>query len=345
MVLLIGIVFAKLWNLSISISMENTQLGLNSIHQPLTNNYIKKECIYRPPETPKKFCPDPNVRYILYNNGKRQEIDYMQSDWLRQSIWDPNKEDIMIIHGYAGGDNTLPIVVLRDAYIDNGSYNVWMADWGELCQPPCYRAAVNNLRTVSRCTGELLASLRNAGLETNKLTCVGHSLGAHICGLISRYVNFRLHRIIALDPARLLVTTDIKLNSGDAKAVHILHTNAGHYGESDKSGHVDFCINGGKIQPFCETSNLDVQLCSHVWSICYMAESLHLGKAKKAEPCSRQCPAGPRPDLKLGKPIMMGQHTPLSASGSYCVQDNLNPPYCPTFLGDIGDKRCCLKNV
>lgn len=71
---------------------------------------------------------------------------------------------------------------------------------------------------------------------------------------MSRYVLFRLHRIIALDPARPLVTAAVRLSSGDASAVHVLHTNAGHYGESGRAGHVDFCINGGKIQPYCENS-------------------------------------------------------------------------------------------
>lgn len=77
-------------------------------------------------------------------------------------------------------------------------------------------------------------------------------LGAHICGQISKFVVFRMHRIIGLDPARPLISNNIKLSSGSAGAVHVLHTNAGHYGEGGRSGHVDFCINGGKVQPFCE---------------------------------------------------------------------------------------------
>ncbi|XP_019864600.1 phospholipase A1-like [Aethina tumida] len=339
-VLLLGLITGNF--VSKTVGLVNNQED-ESLHENRINS-TRKECIYRPPETNRDHCPDPDVKYILYNDGKRQVIDYTQTDWLRQSIWDPLKEDIMIVHGYAGGDDTLPIVVLRDAYIQNGSYNVWMVDWGALCEPPCYRAGVNNLRAVARCTGELLSSLRTAGLSTNKLSCVGHSLGAHICGMISRYVTFRLHRIIGLDPARPLVTPDLKLNSGDANAVHVLHTNAGHYGERDRGGHVDFCINGGRVQPFCESSDLDEQLCSHVWSICYMAESIHPGRARRAEPCSRRCPSGPRPGIRVGHPIMMGQYTPLYASGSYCVHDGDYPPYCPKFVGDIGDKRCCLKS-
>lgn len=129
-----------------------------------------------------------------------------------------------------------------------------MVDWGKLGQPPCYRAAVHNMRAVARCIGDLLMFLRSMGLKTDKMTCVGHSLGAHICGLISKYVLFRIHRIIGLDPARPLVPNSSRLDSGNAAAVHVLHTNAGHYGEAGKSGHVDFCINGGRIQPFCENS-------------------------------------------------------------------------------------------
>jgi phospholipase A1 protein A len=132
------------------------------------------------------------------------------------------------------------------------------------------------------------------------------------------------------------------LDSGNAAAVHIFHTNAGHYGESGKSGHVDFCINGGRIQPFCENTKIDEQLCSHVWAVCYLAESLFSDFVKKAEPCSRRCPTGPRPGHRIGIPIPMGQSTPLTASGSYCVHDNY-PPFCPTKAGGVGDKRCCLK--
>lgn len=35
-------------------------------------------------------------------------------DWLNDTEWDPSKENIILVHGYAGGDDTLPIVVLRD---------------------------------------------------------------------------------------------------------------------------------------------------------------------------------------------------------------------------------------
>lgn len=43
-----------------------------------------------------------------------KQLDINQADWLRNSGWDPEKENIFLVHGYAGGDDTLPISVLRD---------------------------------------------------------------------------------------------------------------------------------------------------------------------------------------------------------------------------------------
>lgn len=60
-----------------------------------------------------------------------------------------------------------------------------------------------------------------------------------------------------MDPARPLVRpgNNNKLDNGDANAVHVIHTNAGHYGEMGRVGHADFCVNGGRTQPFCEVTN------------------------------------------------------------------------------------------
>lgn len=119
-----------------------------------------------------------------------------------------------------------------------------------------------------------------------------------------------------------------------ADAVQVIHTNAGVYGESGKLGKVDFCLNGGKTQPFCENTTskyynnffklvsnknnfalifffiTEADLCSHVLSLCYMAESIDGSQAYRANPCSRRCPNGPRPTHRLGVPVLFGEHTP-----------------------------------
>lgn len=151
-------------------------------------------------------------------------------------------------------DNLIEAISNHLAYLRHGGYNVFVADWGPLANPPCYVAAVHNMKNVAKCLAESLTFLRDSGLKIDKTTCVGHSLGAHVCGLISNFLKFRAERIIGLDPARPLIKPGNmnRLDSGDAKAVHVFHTNAGYYGETGKVGHVDFCINGGKHQPYCQ---------------------------------------------------------------------------------------------
>lgn len=71
-----------------------------------------------------------------------------------------------------------------------------MVDWGVLCRPPCYVAAVHNLKPVAKCLAQAFSFLRKSGMPVQRTTCVGHSLGAHLCGLMANYLDFRIERII-----------------------------------------------------------------------------------------------------------------------------------------------------
>ncbi|XP_076760916.1 phospholipase A1 [Xylocopa sonorina] len=312
-----------------------------AIQNGIAAQYNRESCVWRRGND-RDSCPDPDVRVFLYANNRKRELDSRESDWLRQD-YEPTKENVLLIHGYAGGDDTLPISVLRDAYLRNGSYNVFLVDWGALCASPCYPAAVSNLRPVARCLAGTLTTLRNLGLPITRTTCVGHSLGAQICGIMANFLLFRMHRIIGLDPARPLMRPGYvnRLDSGDADFVEVIHTNAGYYGEGGRMGHVDFCVNGGKVQPFCD-GRPNYQLCSHVWVVCYMAQSIDGDDHESmAEPCSRRCPSGPRIAPRAGEYVAMGQHTPVGTRGSFCFTSK-HPPYCPKYRNGRGDDRCCV---
>lgn len=88
--------------------------------------------------------------------------------------------------------------LLFAAYINNGSFNVFFVDWGKLAEPPCYPASVHNMRPVARCLADVFTFLRASGLPIERTTCVGHSLGAHICGIMANFLLFRVHRIIGI---------------------------------------------------------------------------------------------------------------------------------------------------
>lgn len=53
---------------------------------------------------------------------------------------------------------------------------------------------VNNVPYISRCVGDYLNDLQNSGISVD--SCIGHSLGAIICGLLQDYLQFELKKII-----------------------------------------------------------------------------------------------------------------------------------------------------
>ena len=63
-----------------------------------------------------------------------------------------------------------------------------------------------------------------------KTFCVGHSLGAHVCGFMGRESDVQLDKIIGMDPAGPIFEKNFefdRLNSGSAKMVEAIHTNTG----------------------------------------------------------------------------------------------------------------------
>ncbi|XP_049834941.1 phospholipase A1 member A-like [Schistocerca gregaria] len=347
-------------------------LGLNS-----TDEFSFRDCVWRR-GSDRDACPDPDVHLYLYTSANASRVEVPQSrsalargEWLREAAGNGGggglggRQLMLLVHGYAGGDGLLPAVVLRDAYLRSGRFWVLVADWGALGRPPCYPAAVHNLRTAASCLARQLSALRQLG-GLAPAACVGHSLGAHLCGLLARQLRFRLPTIIGLDPARPLVRAALRLAQGDAGHVQTLHTNAGHYGElaTPRMAHVSVCVNGGRLQPFC-LDKTDPHLCSHVRSVCLLAETLQAEGARRAAPCGRRCvapasatasasgaaPAGrsahrPGSFLAATRPggLLFGHLAPPSASGSFCVSTpEGEEPFCPRFEGDAGDRRCCSR--
>lgn len=59
-----------------------------------------------------------------------------------------------------------------------------------------------------------------------------------------------------LDPARPLVENSApgtsRLTRDDADVVQVIQTNAGVLGQLSQSGSLNFCVNGGRDQPYCK---------------------------------------------------------------------------------------------
>lgn len=87
-----------------------------------------------------------------------------------------------------------------------------------------------------------------------------YSVGAHIAGLTSNFINSgKIGRITGLDPTIIFYMSNNRsrdLDPTDAHFVDIIHTAAGILGQWGPSGHADFYVNGGTSQPGCASNSI-----------------------------------------------------------------------------------------
>ena len=142
--------------------------------------------------------------------------------------------------------------------------------WGDVVG---YSSAAATTMVIGHALGKLTESIHEGSNNSNMKTfCVGHSLGAHVCGFTGKTKTNLLDGIFALDPAGPIFhgnSVEGRLDKGDAKFVKAMHMDAGELGIDDPVADVDVYVNSGRNQPrcFCEGGGLSEYLteaeCSH----------------------------------------------------------------------------------
>ncbi|XP_030755425.1 phospholipase A1-like [Sitophilus oryzae] len=246
----------------------------------------------------------------------------------------------IVIHGYGGLDLDPSTTSIIEAY-ENIGYNVITVDWKPLAEIPCYATAYLNTWHVAQCLSILVVSLMPLGINPKSIHVVGFSLGAHISGLagnnLQKVLGTSFSRITGLDPALPFFATlsnDWKLDKSDADFVDVIHTSAGTFGKVEATGHADFYVNGGVLQPAC-ISRRYPPLCSHIMAGLYFAESIKSsvegGNSFIAKPCENIV------QYFLGlcgnseKLAVMGENTYYLTRGSYFLETNDKAPYALGF--------------
>ncbi|XP_043950793.1 lipase member H isoform X4 [Drosophila biarmipes] len=225
----------------------------------------------------------------------------------------------LIVHGYLGSRTHGSIMPLRNAYTAQGFENVLVADWGPVANLdyPTSRLAV---KKVARVLAKLLEEfLQRHGINLEGVHIIGHSLGAHIAGLIGRYFNGTLGRVTGLDPALPLFSSrsDDSLHSNAAQFVDVIHTDYPLFGDIRPRGTVDFYPNFGLApQPGCE--NVDVVAAT-------IRCSLKAIKSRHVEDCLREKSQANNTDN--ADSVFMGENVSRSATLYYYLATNGAPPY------------------
>lgn len=82
------------------------------------------------------------------------------------------------------------------AFVRSNEFNLFLVDYSPVSRAPCYVSLVYNIRYIGRCLAKYMNVLHDAGLQPNTVTCIGHSMGAHICGQIKNSLKFHMKKVI-----------------------------------------------------------------------------------------------------------------------------------------------------
>ncbi|KAI5745707.1 hypothetical protein M8J76_013563 [Diaphorina citri] len=268
--------------------------------------------------------------YTRYNPQCKQILYVNDPDSILDSYFSSDKKTVVLVHGWLNAGNMSFSQTLKNSYLELHDYNIICVDWSNLASNRLYPLARWTIKYIGQHLADMLTTIeRTTGYDWCMFHLVGHSLGAHVCGIAGENIaHGKIGRITGLDPALPLFSSNItgRLDSTDATFVDIIHTCGGYLGYYQPCGHVDFYPNGGTfIQPGC---GWDIGTCSHTRSYMFFTESIRT----KIGFYARQCNSWS--DYKKGHckgsvedMILMGEHVNTSARGKYYLMTASSKPY------------------
>ncbi|XP_077493290.1 pancreatic triacylglycerol lipase-like [Amblyomma americanum] len=257
-----------------------------------------------------------NTTFLLFTRENPVIQEFLQPNvehLLRRTVFQPHRPTKIIVHGFM--DNIIVgkwLFDMKDRFLETMDCNVVVVDWrGGNVLP--YSQATANCRVVGAEIAFLVKMIeRVLGTSQSSFHCVGHSLGAQICGYAGARLQ-NLGRISGLDPAGPLfyrMHPDVRLDPSDANFVDVIHSDASlpyllleGFGVDQMVGHLDFYPNNGNNQPGCQKYNFRkfvdeggliegvrrLSSCDHIRSLDYYMESIT--RDMRCLPVAVSCPS------------------------------------------------------
>jgi hypothetical protein len=157
----------------------------------------------------------------------------------------PLCQSYLIVHGWQSGNSTWMVSMKSELFKNNSNINVFIVNWAfgsdittsNLNDMFGYETSIRYINTTVREVWEYMGYYVDSGWIAKTSTtigihCIGHSLGAHVCGLLgnlakSRTMGMKFQRITGLDPAGPCFDTyaaSNRLDKEDADYVSVIHT-------------------------------------------------------------------------------------------------------------------------
>ena len=125
----------------------------------------------------KFLSSDPSNRTSYFMNNIDEILSHKFSDF--------NRPTVMFCHGWTQNADSSMTKLITKAYLKRNSQNFLILDWGDYSNG-FYDVVRVEMSRMSRVFGKKISSLFDKGLNVKSFHCVGHSFGAHACGIIGR---------------------------------------------------------------------------------------------------------------------------------------------------------------
>lgn len=137
---------------------------------------------------------------ISRRSGSLNQSQYFVHDVtqiLRNQNFNAKKATVLYVHGWTQSPDAETSQLLINAYLKRGDYNILVLDWSDYSMG-LYSSAMIRISKISRIFGRALLRLFDKGLNSKSFHCVGHSFGAHACGIMGRelfQISNRKHKL------------------------------------------------------------------------------------------------------------------------------------------------------
>ncbi|XP_058130740.1 lipase member H-like [Anopheles ziemanni] len=282
----------------------------------------------------KRFVPQQDMIFRLFTRANPSQPQILQLNnpgSISGSNFNAAHPTRFTIHGWSNDGSHFMNADIRDAFLQQGDFNIITVDWGVGAIDPNYIAARNLVGPVGQTVSLFIDQLISAtGANPDNIYIIGFSLGAHVAGNAGKGQQGRINTIIALDPAGPLFALGQAdaVSPADGRYVETIMTNAGLLGINTPLGQANFYPNGGRTQPGCGTDLTGS--CAHDRAPRFYAESVAGGTPFRAMRCadhgqiiSGSCTSS-GPDANFGgQPSNYGR----GVTGVYSLETNADAPF------------------
>ena len=177
---------------NISVDFDSAIPGLGPLYQPGTPFYGKLM----------DDVVGKEIKFYVYEPGKKDPLVLDSLDDLNITLVEETREIVFLVHGWTASHDSDVIEKLAEAYVQQKYQGILVGvDWSSMSKRE-YEDSRGHVYGVGMRVGDQALKLLTKTNVFVKLACVGHSLGAHVCGSIGKKTS-KLDFLIGLDPVSI----------------------------------------------------------------------------------------------------------------------------------------------